>query len=61
MTSRSLVAAVSCLTALALMTGCNKQSNPADGVPAPAKVTTAFEAEEFSVDRPDEYPLTAAV
>jgi cobalt-zinc-cadmium efflux system membrane fusion protein len=43
------------------MTGCNKQSNPADGVPAPAKVTTAFEAEEFSVDRPDEYPLTAAV
>jgi cobalt-zinc-cadmium efflux system membrane fusion protein len=42
--------------------GCkNEQPDPAAGVPAPAKVTTAFAAEEFSVDRPDQYQMTAAV
>lgn len=41
---------------------CKKQeSDPAAGVPSPAKVTTAFQAEEFSVDHPEEYQLAAAV
>ena len=41
---------------------CKKvEADPAAGIPQPAKVTTAFEAEEFSVDHPDQYPLTAAV
>jgi len=38
-----------------------EKSDPAAGVPAPAKVATAFEAEEFSVDNPEEYQLTVAV
>src|SRR5208283_141167 len=37
------------------------ETDPAAGAPPPAKVTTAYQAEEFSVDRPDQYPLTAAV
>ena len=42
--------------------GCKeKETDPAAGVPAPAKVTTAFEAQEFSVERPEQFPLTAAV
>jgi cobalt-zinc-cadmium efflux system membrane fusion protein len=41
---------------------CKKvEADPAAGVPAPTKVTTAYQAEEFSVDRPDQYPTTAAV
>jgi cobalt-zinc-cadmium efflux system membrane fusion protein len=37
------------------------ETDPAAGAPPSAKVTTAYEAEEFSVDRPEQYPLTAAV
>ena len=37
------------------------ETDPAAGAPPPAKVTTAYQAEEFSVDRPDQYPMTAAV
>jgi cobalt-zinc-cadmium efflux system membrane fusion protein len=37
------------------------ESDPAAGAPPPAKVTTAYQAEEFSVDRPDQYPTTTAV
>ena len=46
-----------------LATGaCKKEeADPAAGAPPQAKVVTAFEAAEFSVDHPDQYPLTAAV
>ena len=37
------------------------ETDPAAGAPPSAKVTTAYQAEEFSVDRPDQYPTTAAV
>jgi cobalt-zinc-cadmium efflux system membrane fusion protein len=37
------------------------ETDPAAGAPPPTKVTTAYQAEEFSVDRPDQYPTTAAV
>jgi cobalt-zinc-cadmium efflux system membrane fusion protein len=37
-----------------------KEPDPAAGAPPSAKVTTAYEAEEFSVERPEQYPLTAA-
>jgi len=37
------------------------ETDPAAGAPPPAKVTTAYQAEVFSVDRPDQYPVTAAV
>jgi cobalt-zinc-cadmium efflux system membrane fusion protein len=37
------------------------ETDPAAGAPPSAKVTTAYEAEELSVDRPEQYPLTAAV
>jgi len=49
------------LLLLALM-GCHSApSDPAAGVPPTAKVTQAFEASEFSVEHPDQFPLTAAV
>jgi cobalt-zinc-cadmium efflux system membrane fusion protein len=60
MTSRSLVAAVSCLTALALMTGCNKQSNPADGLPPSAQIVETGNLNLVTVDKPEQFPLTAA-
>jgi cobalt-zinc-cadmium efflux system membrane fusion protein len=41
---------------------CKKEeSDPAAGVPAPAKVITAFDPVEFSVEHPEQYPLVAAV
>ena len=50
------------LTALLSLTGCHQaEPNPAAGLPPQAKVVTAFEAAEFSVVRPEQYPLTAAV
>src|ERR1035441_8095408 len=50
-------------TAMLIAVGaCKKvEADPAAGAPPQAKVSTAFQAEEFSVDRPDQYPLTAAV
>ena len=50
-------------TALLIASGACKrgEADPAAGVPPPAKVSTAYQAEEFSVDRPDQYPVTAAV
>ncbi len=50
-------------TAMLMATAACKQgaSDPAAGAPPPAKVTTAYQAEVFSVDRPDQYPTTAAV
>jgi cobalt-zinc-cadmium efflux system membrane fusion protein len=41
---------------------CKKvEDDPAAGAPPQAKVVTAFDPVEFSVDRPEQYPLTAAV
>ena len=60
MTSRSLVAAASCLTALALMTGCNKQSNPADGLPPSAPIVETGNLNLVTVDKPEQFPLAVA-
>lgn len=50
------------LASLLSVVGCHKAtSNPAAGAPPRTKVVTAFEASEFSVERPEQYPLTAAV
>ena len=50
-------------TAVLMAAGACKrgEADPATGAPPPAKVTTAYQAEVFSVDRPDQYPTTAAV
>jgi len=50
-------------TAILMAVGACKrgESDPAAGAPPPAKITTAYQAEEFSVDRPDQYPVTAAL
>src|SRR5664280_1732676 len=50
-------------TAMLMAAGACKRgvADPSAGAPPPAKVTTAYQAEEFSVDRPDQYPTTAAV
>jgi len=37
------------------------EADPAAGAPPQAKVVTAFDPVEFSVDHPEQYPLTAAV
>ena len=60
MTSRSMVAAVSCLAALALMTGCNKQSNPADGLPPSAQIVETGNLNLVTVDKPEQFPLAVA-
>jgi cobalt-zinc-cadmium efflux system membrane fusion protein len=52
------------LAALFFLTlaGCHSGAfDPAKGAPPQAKVVTAFEANEFSVERPQQYPVTAAV
>jgi cobalt-zinc-cadmium efflux system membrane fusion protein len=47
---------------LVAVAGCHSApSDPAAGAPPATKVTRAFEAAEFSVDRPEQFPLTAAV
>jgi cobalt-zinc-cadmium efflux system membrane fusion protein len=55
-----MVAAVSCLAALALMTGCNKQSNPADGLPPSAPIVETGNLNLVTVDKPEQFPLAAA-
>jgi len=60
MTSSSLVTAVSCLTALALMAGCNKQSNPADGLPPSAQIVETGNLNLVTVDKPEQFPLAVA-
>src|ERR1017187_10673201 len=54
--------ALAAMLSLIAVGACKKeQSDPAAGVPPPAKVITAFDPVEFSVERPEQYPLTAAV
>jgi len=60
-TSEQGLAIVAMISLFALGACKREKSDPAAGVPAPAKVATAFEAEEFSVDNPEEYQLTVAV
>jgi cobalt-zinc-cadmium efflux system membrane fusion protein len=60
-TSEQGLAIVAIISLFALGACKREKSDPAAGVPAPAKVATAFEAEEFSVDNPEEYQLTVAV
>jgi cobalt-zinc-cadmium efflux system membrane fusion protein len=50
------------LSSLLAMAGCHQSaSDPKAGAPPPAKVVTAFDPVEFTVDRPEGYPLTAVV
>src|SRR5580693_7874696 len=50
------------MVSLIALGACKKvEADPAAGAPPQAKITTAFQAEEFSVDRPEQYPLTAAI
>jgi len=55
---------LSLVTVLSLIVagGCKKEGgDPAAGAPPQTKVTTAFEAQEFSVEHPDQFPVTAAI
>jgi membrane fusion protein, heavy metal efflux system len=50
------------LSSLLALDGCHSAApDPAAGLPPAATVTQAFEAEEFSVDKPEQFPLVAAV
>jgi len=51
------------ITIMLVMIGACKKKvvDPSAGAPPQAKVVTAFEADEFSVEHPEQYPLTAAV
>jgi cobalt-zinc-cadmium efflux system membrane fusion protein len=42
------------------MTGCNKQSNPADGLPPSAQIVETGNLNLVTVDKPEQFPLTAA-
>jgi cobalt-zinc-cadmium efflux system membrane fusion protein len=54
--------ALAAMLSLIAAGACKKEeSDPAAGVPAPAKVITAFDPVEFSVEHPEQYPLVAAV
>jgi cobalt-zinc-cadmium efflux system membrane fusion protein len=55
------VAFVSMVVLLALSACKKERDDPAAGVPPQAKVVTAFEAAEFSVDHPEQFPLTVSV
>lgn len=47
---------------LVTLAGCHSgASDPAAGAPPQAKVTTAFEAQDFTTDHPEQFPTTAAV
>jgi len=60
-TSEQGLAIVAIISLFALGACKKEESDPAAGVPAPATVTTAFEAQAFSVDHPEEYQLATAV
>lgn len=50
------------LSSLLIMVGCHSGTpDPAAGLPPAAKVTQAFEAQEFTADHPEQFPLVAAV
>jgi cobalt-zinc-cadmium efflux system membrane fusion protein len=54
--------ALATMLSLIAMGACKKEeADPAAGVPPPAKVITAFDPVEFSVEHPEQYPLVAAV
>jgi membrane fusion protein, heavy metal efflux system len=57
-TVRIPVVALCCVLAV---TGCHsKAPDPAAGLPPAAKVTQAYEAQDFAPDHPDQFPLVAA-
>jgi cobalt-zinc-cadmium efflux system membrane fusion protein len=59
-TKISLLATIAAM--LVMIGACKrKEADPSAGAPPQAKVVTAFAATEFSVDHPEQYPLTAAV
>jgi cobalt-zinc-cadmium efflux system membrane fusion protein len=60
MKSKSIVVAVVCLIACASLTACKDKSNPADGVPKPAKIVEAGNTDLISVDKPEQFPLATA-
>ncbi len=49
------------LAALLGLAGCSSQADPAAGAPPTATVVLAAEPALFTVDRPEQFPLTAAV
>jgi membrane fusion protein, heavy metal efflux system len=53
--------AVPFLAALLALVGCSAKANPAAEAPPPANVVLAAEPTLFAVDRPEQFPLTAAV
>jgi cobalt-zinc-cadmium efflux system membrane fusion protein len=42
------------------MTGCNKQSNPADGLPPSAQIVETGNLNLVTVDKPEQFPLAVA-
>src|SRR5579872_7016044 len=47
---------------LLVASACKKeQVDPAAGAPPQARVVTAFDAAEFTVDHPEQFPLTTSV
>src|SRR5215471_18327915 len=54
--------AIVCASAAFLLLGCNQsQANPKDEVPPPVTVEPEMDANNFKVDRPEQFPLVTAV
>jgi cobalt-zinc-cadmium efflux system membrane fusion protein len=51
---------VVCLAAIASLTACKKESNPADGAPPTPQVVETGDMSLVSVDKPGQFPLVAA-
>jgi cobalt-zinc-cadmium efflux system membrane fusion protein len=60
MTTKSTLMIVVCLAAIASLTACKKESNPADGAPPTPQVVETGDMSLVSVDKPGQFPLVAA-
>ena len=60
MTTKSSLMIVVCLAAIASLTACKKESNPADGAPPTPQVVETGDMSLVSVDKPGQFPLVAA-
>src|SRR5271155_2721341 len=50
-----------CLPALLALTACTAHADPAAGAPPPANIVPGADPSLFTVDRPEQFPLAAAV
>lgn len=60
MTSKSILIVIGLITACATVTGCKKDSNPAEGAPPTPQVVESGDMSMVNVDKPNLFPLVTA-